>query len=64
MKSNCINCNERHPGCHDHCQSYQDARKAHEEMKEKKRERDLGYKLAADVQRTAVRKWNRHKPRK
>lgn len=26
IKSTCKGCEERYPGCHDHCESYQDAR--------------------------------------
>ena len=32
----CKNCEERHPGCHDHCESY---RKQREEMDKKKAQR-------------------------
>ena len=34
----CIDCNERHPGCHDTCEKYYTYKLQNEEIKERQRE--------------------------
>ena len=36
MKGTCLNCTERYPACHDHCEKYQTALREHLETRKKR----------------------------
>lgn len=48
----CKNCDKREIGCHSYCQSYQDCKKSHEEVKKKMAEDRLIY---AEISESIIR---------
>lgn len=38
MKYVCMNCKDRYPGCHDHCEKYQKIKQKHDKAKNRNNE--------------------------
>ena len=60
MEAPCLNCKDRHPGCHDRCETYQKYRKQKDEANERKRMEGAidGYQIAQ--MRKSVKKRRKH----
>lgn len=41
-KAPCLNCPDRYPACHDHCDRYGEWKEIHERIREAAREQDQG----------------------